>query len=689
MTDIFDRVGELLTSLGTWGYVIVAVVVFFETVIAIGQFLPGSVFLAFVGFLCFVQIFDIETIAAIVFVAHYLGEISNYVIGWKKGRRLFTEDALIFRRNLLDAVENQLRRWGPFYFVLCQFSGVLRPILSFLAGAVRYSPARFALWMVPACAIWTAVHLGVGFILGAGWREAANYVEEFSLLLAVSLVSVAIAIWLSRTLVALAGFAGQAIERLGRRVVASPAYQQCRQFNPTIFHFIERRLSLSSQWGWRATVRFLGTGVLWIVALLLGLFATRTHRLAYFDSALVNFLAQVRRPAIAIFLAKLTSLGEPRAILWTSIVLATVCSAFRMRRSALLLAGSPALGLAIGWGIKWLLQRPRPENAFFLPTTGFSFPSNHCAVVSAFFTATCVWAWRNTENRQLRVAWGALAITIIFLVSYSRVYLGVHYLTDVLGGCLLGLGSALAMATISSRVQWREERRSLATMILAAAALLSMSVWAGFRSVPPSSQQLDTVRPSCKQSFTSLTQSLAGLPRYATRLTGRRSVPIDMVVIGEAADLANRLERQGWRIVRPQAFYTREIQAPIFPAFVEAHPAVYTLEKRKAQIRLILRFWPTKICIGSQRIWVGSLIQERLRKRLFTMEIFAVDPDIDRALEDWCSEITACPCKLLNGFRERGLYRASHPFFTHGLVAVVDVTNCDTSTSETQRYRNE
>ncbi len=683
MTDFFDRLAEALTSLGTWGYVLIVLVVFCETLIAVGQFLPGSVFLAFVGFLCYLQVFELGTTAFLVFLAHYLGEFTNYFIGLKKGRAFFKPDAMVFRQSLLEAVEKQLKRWGALYFVLCQFSGVLRPVLSFLAGAARYSLIRFAVWMIPACAGWTIVHLGAGFVLGASWHEATKYVEEFSLLIAIVVICVAIAIWLSRTLVALAGATGQAVERAGRRVLTSSIYQRCRQLNPTVFHFVERRLSLSSPWGWQATVRFIGAFVLCGTGLFLGVLATHSQRLMYFDSALVNLLAQLRRSHSANVLAVITSLGEPRNVIMASVILFGLGLVFGMRRSAALLIGAPALALGIGWLGKWFFERGRPDHVAYIVADGNSFPSNHCTVATAFLIATCIWLWQQTENLKIRVLWASLAITMILLIAYSRLYLGVHYLTDILGGCLIGLGSTLAVATVTSRIPLPEEKHPATAVVLASLSVLGIASWNWKNPVEVVISRDELFQPRCSKNYELLEQALELLPRFATRLTGTPSLALDMVVVGDAKALVRELEERSWRRVCPQAFYTREIQAPIFPAFVDACPALFTLEKRNADNRMILRLWTTDVCVGSRPLWVGSLIEESLHKKFLSMEIFAVNPDIDKAIQDWCERESPWACQIRQGFRKRGLYYTSHPFFTHGILAVLDLQKSEEFTSQT------
>ena len=97
---------------------------------------------------------------------------------------------------------------------------------------------------------------------------------------------------------------------------------------------------------------------------------------------------------------------------------------------------------------KALVQRPRPDRSFWLVLeNGFSFPSGHSMNGMFCYGMMMYLAYRNIENARLRTGILILIGLLIPLIAFSRVYLGVHYPTDVIGGALRGF-SLLMIATI-------------------------------------------------------------------------------------------------------------------------------------------------------------------------------------------------------------------------------------------------
>ncbi|HJI81713.1 MAG TPA: phosphatase PAP2 family protein [Eggerthellaceae bacterium] len=96
--------------------------------------------------------------------------------------------------------------------------------------------------------------------------------------------------------------------------------------------------------------------------------------------------------------------------------------------------------------LKELVQRPRPENINLVVETGFSFPSGHSMVAMAFFGLLVWLVWHYEKDRTLRLACCAGFLLIILLIGISRIYLGVHYASDVLAGFCISL-AWLAMYT--------------------------------------------------------------------------------------------------------------------------------------------------------------------------------------------------------------------------------------------------
>ena len=86
---------------------------------------------------------------------------------------------------------------------------------------------------------------------------------------------------------------------------------------------------------------------------------------------------------------------------------------------------------------KQIVRRIRPEHLMIIKETGFSFPSGHAMMTFAFFFLLAHFLWIVLKNKPLKIALVALNSFIIGAVSFSRIYLGVHYLSDILAGWLL------------------------------------------------------------------------------------------------------------------------------------------------------------------------------------------------------------------------------------------------------------
>lgn len=107
-----------------------------------------------------------------------------------------------------------------------------------------------------------------------------------------------------------------------------------------------------------------------------------------------------------------------------------------------------ALGVSLAnKGIKALIMRPRPDIAeFLIEQGGWSFPSGH-SITSMFFFGMAIWLIRkNVQSRKIANVLTVLLAIPLVLIGVSRVYLGVHYPTDVLAGWCLGM-MAIALVT--------------------------------------------------------------------------------------------------------------------------------------------------------------------------------------------------------------------------------------------------
>ena len=166
------------------------------------------------------------------------------------------------------------------------------------------------------------------------------------------------------------------------------------------------------------------------------------------DTATHAFLSSIRAmPMVEIFFG-ITLFGEVFTVVFFSFLVSIFLWRKHLKREAVSLWVTLVGSSATTFLIKIIVDRPRPLDAAVLEDTA-SFPSGHATVAIAFYGFLAYLLWRNTTNIRPRrtslwlekyreliiVAGAALAI----LIGFSRLYLGVHFLTDVLAGYLIGL----------------------------------------------------------------------------------------------------------------------------------------------------------------------------------------------------------------------------------------------------------
>ncbi len=158
------------------------------------------------------------------------------------------------------------------------------------------------------------------------------------------------------------------------------------------------------------------------------------------DARVTHWLFQGRTSQLSRLFYGITWFGSRYATIGVAVVGSIALLWQRQRRNALilwLLLGGVSLFVQVG---KRTFDRSRPLQVAYYPETGYSFPSGHSAVAMTLYGLLAYWAIRRLRNPAGRVLAGVGAACLILAVGFSRIYLGVHFLSDVLGGYLLGIG---------------------------------------------------------------------------------------------------------------------------------------------------------------------------------------------------------------------------------------------------------
>ncbi len=144
----------------------------------------------------------------------------------------------------------------------------------------------------------------------------------------------------------------------------------------------------------------------------------------------------LRTPWLTPVMESFSALATPVTLL---VVLVVVAAFAPGRRPGWCCAVNLGLVVLINQVLKFIIQRPRPDGFRLATVSGFSFPSGHSMVAMAFFGLLAWFVWRYEKDRRQRAFLLAAFAFVIVMIGVSRVYLGVHYASDVIGGFCLSI----------------------------------------------------------------------------------------------------------------------------------------------------------------------------------------------------------------------------------------------------------
>lgn len=689
MEQLIEEFGRALQKMGSGAYALMFFIVVLETIVVIGQFIPTSVLLIFVGFLCFAKVFDFWGMLFAVYIAHLLGEMVNYTLGRTRGRTLFTPESRFFKPRYLEMAEARFSRGGARILLVGQFIGLLRPFLSLAAGITHYPLWWFIPVMTIGCFLWAIVHLSIGYLAGASWQRGIEYLENFSLILLIAIPTALATGWIIKQIFAYAGLMGSLVDSLVVKFRSSRRYQGLAARHPHVFQFLEHRLSLTKPWGLHSSLCIVA-GIIGFTICLAILADVRTgDNWRDLDLSLVNLLAQLRTSVADFIFLVITHLGTSVPMWITVVAAAGYCLYVRQQKTAVILLLSVGGSALLSRVLKELYGRERPDHGLQLVEAhGYSFPSSHATVAVALLGALYFWLWSHPGRLRLKASLAFIVLLMSLLIGFSRMYLGVHYPSDVTAGFALGAAVVLVCIPIvsnSKRLVDVPRRADFPVLVVLMLQFGASFAYAWMNPVRPS-KVIVTLKPP--RNAESIQAIIPEMPRITRMIDGTLSTPVNWVQLGPIDPINARLEELGWKPVRPSDFFTRQINRPLFPVFLEDRPANVTWEKRGAESRLVARFWAPNAEVDGKQVWLGSIVREVRVRRPFDLYTYAIDPDVDRARDDFGSLFKAYREGQIRNYLKRGLYTGEHPFFTHGDSLLMDTLAAagnavDTATTQT------
>jgi undecaprenyl-diphosphatase len=432
----------------SYGY---AVVFFFVAIESLGIPLPGETVLVTAGAFAALGHLSIGWVIATAAIGGIVGDAAGYWIGRLGGLPLLKRYGSVvhFNDEKLNRVRSFFNRHGPKTVFLGRFIALLRTWAALLAGTAEMPYGVFTFYNVMGGITWAALFGTLGYIFGQSLPLLERYIGQASLaavLLVALVVSLAIGWrWFNANRDSLT-------DRVGHY------WKLFRDRHPRTAGFIAARFARGEYLGLHLTVGFLiSLAALWIFA---GVTEDVVHHdpLTTFDLAVTKWIRAHTTPLGDRIFTVVSLIGSPIVMAAVGTIGAILII---VRRKWLVLAawiaGFMGAG-ALSYVLKIVIQRPRPVGASaFLHGETFSFPSGHAlgSLVGYGMLAYVIGSnWIESRRGRLRLA--IATAVLVIAIGVSRLYLGVHYFSDVVGGYAVGI---LWLSVCISGLQVAERRR--------------------------------------------------------------------------------------------------------------------------------------------------------------------------------------------------------------------------------------
>lgn len=544
-------------------YFIIGLLCFVDSLAFIGILYPGGLLIVFAGFLAANGKGDIVTIVIVSAIGSFAGDVLSYVIGARSGGAIMQRPWFKRRENLLQKGQLYFAAHGGKSVFVGRFVGFLRPFIPFIAGSARMNPYAFILYALVSAVLWGIISPGLGYIFGASWQMVQVWSGRFSLLflLLATLFILNALFWryLLPLLNKIVQKVGVKIAARWQKLLLTPAVQSFSCRHPRFCDFVSQRFTTEHASGICLTI---GVTISAIFATLFAWFGRNIHLpsgLIQLDQRTYDLLAILHHPWTDLFFATLTWIGSPQAIIVLGAFALFALIINNRDFSALVLIFGMAGGELFAVIAKEVFARPRPVPLFpDLDVVGASFPSVHAFSALLFYGLMIYFLIDTTRNwRWSRLFLLFFGSFVVILVGFSRIYLGVHWLSDVLAGfTLAALWLTFLITLCETRFRYggfnlkrgvRPFKFSSRTrlFLLIPAALVATGMI--FILIEPHLRTISLGRFATSPQVISLSNLSASLPRTTQNLWGNPQRPLNLFVVADENSLQQRLSMAGWR----------------------------------------------------------------------------------------------------------------------------------------------
>jgi membrane protein DedA with SNARE-associated domain/membrane-associated phospholipid phosphatase len=446
--DLEQALQDISDALGAWTYALVGAFAFLETGAFVGLIVPGETVMYLGGAVAGQGAISIYVLIAVGWFAAWAGDTTSFFIGRRLGRGFVHKHGprVGITRERFARVEDYFSRHGGKTILIGRFISLVRAMAPFVAGSSGMRYRAFVPYSVLGTGLWSTLHLLIGYAFSRNLNEVADVAGRgfFWLgLLIIVVVGVAAAVRFMRVpqnrarVVAWmeAHTATRPLLALGRRI-RRPA------------RFVWNRVTPGGTFGLEVTslLAVLAVALYALIAYTVVIHGDPTPTSG--DQTALDAARDLQVAWLTDLVKVITALGSKGVVLPLAGVCALALALGRRWAECAVLIVGMLLITFVNPDLKDLTDRPRPLDPIeHVP--GSSFPSGHAANSVLYIWLAATVATRLNTGKLRRGTLIAIGVVVTAVVGLTRVYLRVHYLSDVTAGWALGLSAFSICALVA------------------------------------------------------------------------------------------------------------------------------------------------------------------------------------------------------------------------------------------------
>jgi len=633
MTELLQQLLDWISLHPVWAGIVIFIVAMGESLAVIGMLVPGAALMIGFGALISTGQLDFWPTCGWAIAGAIAGDGISFLLGHHYREQLAQFWPFNKHPQSLERGIAFFQRYGGKSVAIGRFVGPTRAIIPMVAGMMGMSPGRFIIANVISAVAWAPLYLLPGMVLGASLGLASEVAVRLVVLLLLLVALVWLLVWgIKRLFLLFHPHASTWVQTAFKWSQGRPKLKEIAAALADPQHPEAKGLAIL------ATLLIFTTGLSALIlttALTNGGFAIdqtllqgiQSLRTPWADHLMIHFTRLADTPVIATL-----ALGVLIFLIWQQ----------QWRTSGYWLA-------AVGFGflasilLKYSIQLPRPDIGIS-GLSPYGFPSSHTLRATVIFGFLSIMIARAITPLHRWLPY-SLAALLILLVALSRLYLGVHWFSDVIASLSLGTAWITLLGVAYHRhtaivTNWRSLTLCSLTLL---ALTTSLQAW--------NSHDADILfyTPQQKKQIISTTewwnQEWQKQPAFRHDIRGKQNRPLYLQYAGTLDVLKQKLIQKGWQpaeklewddILKLLSPSLPLKALPLFPQVHDGrHESLALVKPTSDDKRLVLRLWPSNtVLIPSHKtLWLGSITQQHSTYTLALLHYAETSPDFDTPME--------------------------------------------------------